>query len=143
MWLGDLGGAAMSYELEMAVTTAGCDGDVMVRPVLVYVSGPYTHGDRATNVLTALLAGRQIELAGHSAHVPHYGYFMDQIVAREYEAWMTVDLRMLQHCHWFLRLPGHSPGADREHERAKVLGLRIFLSLEECLAALPKGEAGG
>lgn len=123
MWVGDLGGAAMSDEVK-----------------LVYVSGPYTHGDRATNVLTALLAGRQIELAGHSAHVPHYGYFMDQIIAREYEAWMTVDLRMLQHCHWFLRLPGHSPGADREHERAKVLGLRIFLSLEECLAALNRME---
>lgn len=110
---------------------------------LVYVSGPYTHGDRAVNVFQAILAGRQIEEAGHSALVPHYGYFIDQCIPRAYEDWMAVDLRMLEHCHWFLRLPGYSPGADREHERAKVLGLPIFLSLEACLAALPKGEVGG
>lgn len=113
---------------------------VEAAPILVYVAGPYTHGDVGVNVRAAVLAGLQIQQAGHVAFVPHYFHFAHLLVPHSYETWMTVDLRMLGRCDWFLRLPGYSPGADREQERARTLGLPLYFSVEACLAALPKGE---
>ena len=105
--------------------------------VLVYVAGPYTHGDVAVNVREAVLAGMEIKQRGHSAFVPHLFHFAHYLVPMAYEAWMTIDLRMLQRCDVLLRLPGFSPGADREYDAAKILGMPVYNSLEECVRQLP------
>lgn len=104
---------------------------------LVYVAGPYTHGDVALNVRLAILAGLQIKQAGHLAFVPHYFHFGHFLVPMGYESWMTIDLRMLARCDSLLRLPGYSPGADREVQAAKRLGMPIYHTVEACLADLP------
>ena len=110
--------------------------DMRRRPILVYVAGPYSHGSQLLHVRAAILAGMQIQQTGHAAYVPHYGHFADLVLPHAYEWWMMTDLGALACCDWLVRLPGHSPGADREQERAQVLGMPIFLSLEACLAAL-------
>lgn len=111
--------------------------------VLVYVAGPYTHGDVALNVRAAVLAGLQIQQASHLAFVPHLCHFAHYLVPMGYESWMAIDLRMLRRCDVLLRLPGHSPGADREVELAKTLGMPIYHSVEACLADLPVLMGGG
>lgn len=111
--------------------------------VLVYVAGPYTHGDTALNVRAAVLAGLQIQQAGHLAFVPHLCHFAHYLVSMGYEAWMAIDLRMLRRCDVLLRLPGYSPGADREVELAKTLGMPMYESVAACLADLPVLADGG
>jgi len=103
----------------------------------VYIAGPYTHGDVAVNVRSAVAAGLDIADAGHVPFVPHLFHFAHLVFPQPYEVWMQLDLSWLACCHAVLRLPGHSPGADREVERAMQLGLPVYHSLAACLAALP------
>lgn len=105
--------------------------------VLVYVAGPITHGDQFLNARAAQLAGLQIIQAGHLAFVPHTFLFTHHVVPMPYEFWLAMDLKMLKRCDCLVRLPGHSPGADREAELAKTLGMPIYFSVAECLADLP------
>lgn len=110
---------------------------------LIYVAGPLTHHDQVQEVLNvevAKEAGHILEDAGISAFVPHYFYYSRRRVQRSYEEWMAIDLRMLKHCHALVRLPGPSPGADREVEAAKVLGLPVYFGIEACLADLGTHE---
>lgn len=106
---------------------------------LVYVAGPLTHHDQVQevmNVEVAKEAGHILEDAGLSAFVPHYFYHSRRRVRRSYEEWMAIDLRMLRNCHALVRLPGPSPGADREVEAAKVLGMPVYFGIEACVAEL-------
>lgn len=110
---------------------------------LIYVAGPYTHDDPAVvagHVAVACSAGLSLCRAGLSAFVPHYFHHVQAEAGFSYEEWMAIDLRMLKHCHALLRLPGASPGADREVEAAKVLGLPVYFGIEACLAALGTHE---
>lgn len=103
---------------------------------LIYVAGPYSHGDTALNVRAAILAGLQICQAGHLSFVPHFFHFAHLVVPMGYEAWMTIDLGMLRRCDAILRLPGYSPGADREVELARTIGMPVFSTVEACLAEI-------
>jgi hypothetical protein len=51
--------------------------------------------------------------------------------AHEYEFWLMQDLEWLAQCNAILRLPGDSPGADREVKRAEELELIVFRSIRE------------
>jgi hypothetical protein len=107
-------------------------------PVRVYIAGPYTYGDTADNVRAAILAGMDLFQAGHVPFIPHLYHVAHLIYPLSYERWMLLDLRWLETCHVVLRLPGESPGADREVEVAKTRGMPIYFSLAACLQALPK-----
>jgi hypothetical protein len=108
------------------------------QPRLVYIAGPYTHSDSADNVRAAILAGLDIFQAGHTPFIPHLYHFAHMVYPMSYERWMLLDLRWLQICHVVLRLPGDSPGADREVDFAKQLGMPIYFTLADCVRDLPK-----
>lgn len=101
------------------------------RTMRVYVAGPYTSGDQIANVRAAVLAMWELMRAGHAPFVPHLCHFADYLMPQAYETWMLFDLRWLEACHCVVRLPGHSPGADREVERAKVLGMPVYFGLDQ------------
>ncbi len=103
----------------------------------VYISGPYTRFDVAANVRQAVLAGLDIVKAGHVPFIPHLYHFAHFLIPQPYAIWTALDLHWLQCCHCLLRLHGYSPGADREVERAKQLGLPVYYSIEACVQALP------
>lgn len=103
----------------------------------VYVAGPYTHGDVAVNVREAWLAGHAIHQAGHLAFVPHLYHFAHFLTPQSYVEWCALDLKWLQACDCVVRLPGYSPGSDREVEAAKVLGMPVYYTLAACLNDLP------
>lgn len=97
----------------------------------VYVAGPYSGGDQMANVRRAVLAGHDLLRAGHLPFVPHLNHFADYLCPQAYETWMLYDLSWLEVCHCVVRLSGASNGADREVERAKVLGMPVYFGLED------------
>jgi len=102
----------------------------------VYVAGPYTKGDVAVNVRTAVEAGDRLLKTGHLPYVPHLMHFWHMLFPGPYEQWTAMDLEWIWVCAALVRLPGDSNGADEEVAVAKRLGIPIFYSVEEFLNAL-------
>ncbi len=102
----------------------------------VYVAGPYTNGDVARNVSLAVQAGAFLLNAGFAPYVPHLSHFMHMHWQQPYETWMRLDFEWVKSCDALLRLPGESSGADREVQLATELGLPIYTSLDDLIAAM-------
>ena len=92
----------------------------------VYIAGPYTIGDVAQNVRNAVEAGDQVLKLGHIPFIPHMAHFWHLLFPGPYEQWLQWDLSWLESCDALIRLPGQSPGADREVAAAKKIGMAIF-----------------
>lgn len=92
----------------------------------VYIAGPYTKGDVAENVSSAIEMGTIIADMGGAPFVPHLTHFWHMMHPRGWEFWMQQDEAWLRVCDAVLRLPGDSVGADREVELAEQLGLAVF-----------------
>lgn len=94
---------------------------------LVYISGPYTFPDPAENTHRAIRAATELLDSGLVIPVvPHLTMFWHTITPRPYETWLELDLEMVARCDAVLRLPGESPGADRECAHAEALGILVF-----------------
>lgn len=52
--------------------------------------------------------------------------------------WSAADRQRLSDCDVLLRWPGESPKCDCAVDAAKVLGLPVYFSLQDCLNDLPK-----
>lgn len=104
-----------------------------VRPVKVYVAGPYTGGDPAVNTRTAMLAGAALIEAGHYPFIPHLFHFLHLLSPQPYEVWTDQDFAWLPECGALIRLPGESRGSDAEVEVARKLGIPVYGSVEEFL----------
>lgn len=106
----------------------------------VYIAGPYT-GDgtlpsRRENVRVAVDVASQLMDLGYDYFLPHLSHFVDLHHQQPYEKWLKLDFVWLAQCEALLRIPGNSPGADREVEEAHRLGIPVFYSVEE-LTAFP------
>lgn len=97
----------------------------------VYVAGPYTKGDVVINVRNACEAGTKLVEAGYSAFVPHLSHLWHTVTPRPWSFWMNIDYEWLTVCHYLLRLPGESTGADLEVEAAKAAGIPCFFGTAE------------
>lgn len=102
--------------------------------IRVYVAGPIGANDdaRAGKITAALDAGVELLRLGFAPFVPHLwaaaSINADGIAA--YEHWMQYDFIWLRQCEILLRIPGASPGADREVEHAEAIGIPVFHSIE-------------
>jgi hypothetical protein len=63
---------------------------------------------------------------GYSPYVPHLNFYQHVAFPRDYEDWMDLDFSWLSQCQAIIRIPGISPGADREMDYAKKLGLEVL-----------------
>ena len=97
----------------------------MDRPTdpVVYVAGPLTHGDVMANVRAALDVAKALRGWGAVPIVPHLTVIAHLVHPETYETWMAEDFAILARCDALVRIPGHSPGADREWEAAGAFGL--------------------
>jgi uncharacterized protein DUF4406 len=97
----------------------------------VYVAGPYTaNPERCT--AEAIKVGDLLLDLGYAPFVPHLSYYWDvQHTKRHYEEWMRLDLAWVARADVIFRMPGDSPGADRELALAKELGIPIVYSIDE------------
>lgn len=102
----------------------------------IYVAAPYTHGDVAANVATAMAAAHELLDRGTAPYCPHLTHYLHLARQRPYDEWLALDLEWLACCDAVLRLSGHSPGADRECARAAELGIPVYHSLALLLEAL-------
>lgn len=107
----------------------------MAEILTVYVAGPYTHGDTAEHVHRAVQVGLAIRRAGHVPFIPHLYHLAHLLCPSPYEFWMALDLAWLSRCDCVVRIPGHSPGAEREAEAAKAMGKPVYYNLDVFLQA--------
>lgn len=109
-----------------------------MKPLLIYVAGPYTGSDRQEidqNVNRAIDVGIEIFNKGHFPYVPHLTDLVDRR-AREvgkemhWEDFMAWDSPWLSVCDALIYI-GKSRGADIELDKARRLGKTIFHSTSE------------
>ena len=102
----------------------------------VYVAGPITKGDQYVNARNGILMGKELYEAGYAPYVPHLTCLWQIVAPMPYEAWLTLDNEYLVLCDALLRLPGESPGADREVALARQHGIPVFHALSELTSQL-------
>lgn len=89
--------------------------------MLVFVSGPLGAEDQwEHNVAEACRLGDMLSALGFAVFVPHAYVEWHRHSPADYETWMARDLAVLRHCRGLVRLPGESPGADREVEALRA-----------------------
>lgn len=97
----------------------------------VYVSGPYSQGDVAQNIRTAIQAATALLDEGYTPYVPHLTHFWHLVEPQHYDTWIDYDFRWLQKCDALVQLPGLSPGADREVEEAERLKIPVYYGVDD------------
>ena len=98
---------------------------------VVYVAAPYTKGDVGTNMHNAVEVAHALIQLGYCPYVPVLNHFVHIAHPHPYATWMALDLEMLPRCDVLLRLPGESPGADREVAAAQAGGMPVVYSVRE------------
>lgn len=101
-----------------------------IMPMRIYVAGPYTKGDVAMNVRTAIFEGDHIARLGHYPFIPHLSHFWHLVLPHDdIDFWYKQDNEWLKACDAIYRFKGESHGADAEVKLAKSLGLIIYESI--------------
>ena len=117
----------------------------------IYIAGPITQGDLATNINQATQAFVTLALAGYAPFCPHWSCYSGLGAAEWHETytgkyvsaeaavcpnelkhkdWYEVDLSWVAVADAVLRLPGPSTGADGEVEEAIRLGIPVFYGID-------------
>lgn len=95
------------------------------RKIRVYVAGPYANGDMAKNVSIAMDVTDALIKFGHAPFCPHLCHFLQLRHEHPVETWLALDFEWLRVCDVMLRLPGYSPGADKEETEALKCGIPV------------------
>ena len=93
-------------------------------PSLIYLAGPIS-SDPLRHTYQAIKLAAELAKMGWLIHVPHVSVLAEMFAPLPYESWMHLDMRGVRRCDALIRLPGESPGADRELELARELGLPV------------------
>ncbi len=97
----------------------------------VYIASPYSNGDKIRNIVNAINAAEALSLKGHTPFVPHLSHYWDVLNPHPYELWIKYTMKWLKVCDAVLRLPGDSPGADKEVQWAIDNELPVYHSIKE------------
>lgn len=100
-----------------------------VKPMLIYVSAPYSLGDVVINVRFACEIGDKILVRGHIPFVPHLTHFWHYLSPKSWEEWLKIDSVIVGKCDALLRIGGESKGADMEVEIAKSKGILVYYNI--------------
>jgi hypothetical protein len=120
-------------------------GDLMTKPLLILIAGPYRSGTGDDPDLLARNLDRLEEAAWplfQAGHLPMIGEWVALPVLRGAGGSSIADPvasqimyptaeRLLQHCDAVLRLPGVSTGADQDVAIAQDRGLPVYYRLED------------
>lgn len=106
----------------------------------IYVAGPISLGDQDENVRRGVAAGLELLQAGYAPFIPHLSHYVNSeavLGTEDYEKWLQLDFSFIRTCSGVLRIPGISPGADREVAFARTLRLPVFYDIPSILATIP------
>jgi hypothetical protein len=103
----------------------------------VYVAGPISKGDVLLNIRRGIDAGTELRKNGFAPFVPHNDMIQYMIHSNvwDYETLLSNDFDWIRKCDAILRIPGESPGADREEVFAKSIGVPVFYNLKDLIDA--------
>lgn len=104
----------------------------MVKRPMVYVAGPISKGPYWVNVRNGVDTGHKLMELGFVPFVPMMDFLM--VFAYPdipYETLLEYDFQVITRCDALLRIPGESPGADREVAFANSNGIPVFVTLED------------
>ena len=103
--------------------------------IRVYVAGPIGKEEgREARIHSAIEAAERLRRAGLFPFVPHLSVQWGDRYKHTYECWMAIDFEFLSICHALFRVPGESPGADREERFAIGSGIPVFKRFEDLFA---------
>jgi len=107
-----------------------------MRKTKIYISSPYTSGDKEQNVQLQMDATYHLLMLGFNPYMPIYNHF----VQKQHDdlnsnfPWIEIDLSWLDDCDMAIRLHPKdkfgveipSPGADEEEVFCKEKGIPMF-----------------
>ena len=105
--------------------------------IYVYIAMPYSSAPEANTraAMDVWTAVRDLRVEGVTfvPTCPHWSHFQDALEghARPYEEWLDYCLAVVRKHDCILRMPGESPGAEREVTLANDLGMPVFYDEEE------------
>lgn len=100
----------------------------------VYVAGPIGKAEHhESNAIHALEWTKKIISIGLHPFVPHLWVWGQKHLTQTYEEWMKYDFAWIDRCDAVFRIPGHSPGADREVAYALDRNMPVFFEIPELI----------
>ena len=109
----------------------------------IYVAGPLS-SDPLVNTAYAIKAGQELIEAGFAPYVPHLTQYWEALYypgVNSWETWLEIDLPWVSKADAVLRLPGESPGADREVALAYGLDIPVFHDIQHLVLWFASSEA--
>jgi hypothetical protein len=101
---------------------------------VAFVSGPFSDEPMMRTLEAADLQHWLMD-RGYIVFCPHTAYFWtDQIRNRPYEDWMRQCLAFVAKSDIVVRMPGVSPGSDRECAAAESMGIPVLCGREDVIA---------
>jgi hypothetical protein len=102
--------------------------DRQLTKTLIYVAGPYTHGEPVLNLRRALGVANAIHDLGGIAYVPHLCHLWHFHSPKHYDFWIEHGLEMLVRCDALYRFDPDkkSEGAELEWTSAEQMGIPTF-----------------
>ena len=105
--------------------------------IRVYLSSPYSIGNKLKNINRHIKAANDLMDAGFDVYCPLLNHYLDKKKQRTWDFWLAQDIRWMKVCDVMLRLDGESKGADKEEEEAKRIQMQVFYSVEEIIRFVP------
>lgn len=96
---------------------------------MYYLAGPYSVNPEAM-FERHMDAAERLFSAGHTVYSPILEtHQWHQAYPHDYEWWISRDLDILSRCDGVIRLPGESPGSDKEVGHAVSLGIPVWAGM--------------
>lgn len=111
--------------------------------LVIYIAGPYRAPSAkqiSENVRAAEAVGQELLRRGHVVICPHsMTHDWDIGTGIPDEVFLETDLRLLERCDAICMVSGWttSAGATAEHDRARELGLKLFVHVDDVPEACP------
>ena len=97
----------------------------------VYVAGHITIGDRLSNIQNGCLVANALHRLGMIPFVPFPHELFHMLGKHAYNTILRFDMAWIEHSDCLFRIPGESPGADKEVSRARRLEIPVLESQTE------------
>ena len=104
-----------------------------MKKLKVFISSPYTLGDKEENVKKSLEVANILIKKGFLPFAPLIYHYQHLLFPQTEEVWLAFDIDWMLECDVVLRLPGESVGADNEVKVAKENNIPVFYDIESLI----------